>query len=49
MRRCRLRVWFLDPQNGTFNSNTVYLGREDQGRFEYFSRVSHGGQGMSHE
>ena len=36
----RLRCFFLDPQNGTFNSNTVYLGQADQGRFEYFSRVS---------
>ncbi|GAB4820993.1 hypothetical protein N2152v2_008039, partial [Parachlorella kessleri] len=35
-----LRVYFLEPGNGTFNSQTVYLGREDQGRFEYFSRCA---------
>lgn len=36
---CRLRCWFLEPSNGSFNTSHVYMGQTDQGRFEYFSRV----------
>ena len=36
-----LRVWFVDPGNGAFESNTVYVGgKEDQARFEFFCRAA---------
>jgi starch synthase len=35
-----VRVWLLEPSNRLFATATVYLGKSDEARFEFFSRAA---------